>query len=285
MHYLLILSLTLLAFTAHSRNDVLANAQRLAQSPTPSLDYTLFNHYPHRSSAYTQGLVWHQGTLYESTGQYGHSSLESYSLKQRYQQHALADHLFAEGLTLFNQQLYQLTWKQQHGLIYTLDLEPQGRFTYQGEGWGLTHDGQHLIKSNGSAQLSWHRASDFQQLWQRQVHLDQHPLRYLNELEYINGHLWANVWYSDWLAIIQPDTGQVIARLDLSPLRQHLKPAFNQQHSADVANGIAYNPEQQQIYITGKYWSRLFVLRLSDSARAYLYPSPTPQKKPTTTGD
>ena len=221
--------------------------------------YEVTAQYPHDSAAYTQGLLWADSVLYESTGQYGHSDIRRVDLKSGrvLASRPLPADRFGEGLVLLNGRLYQLTW--QSGIAYTYDaatLAPRDSFQYTGEGWGLATDGTSLIMSDGSDSLRFLSPTDFQ--LQRVVHVKYNgsPLRQLNELEFMNGELLANVYESNWILRIDAKTGEVretIDFVDMFPKR----PEY-----AEVMNGIALSPDGGQLLLTGKHWPVLFQVRL-----------------------
>jgi glutamine cyclotransferase len=219
--------------------------------------------FPHDPSAYTQGLVWADSVLFESTGLYGHSELRRVDLRSGrvLASRALAADRFGEGLTLMKGRLYQLTWES--GVAYAYDastLAPRDSFHYAGEGWGLATDGTSLIMSDGSDSLRILSPTTFQV--QRVVHVRYKgaPLYKLNELEYVNGDVFANVYQSNWVLRIDPVTGDVREVLDFSDLYPE-RPA-----SAEVMNGIALAPDGVQLLLTGKLWPILFEVRLRSRA-------------------
>lgn len=217
--------------------------------------------YPHDPEAFTQGLLWHEGRLLESTGLNGRSSLRRVDLKSGAvaEQVPVPEQYFAEGLALVGESLYQLTWQSHAGFRYRLaDLAPEGGFTYEGEGWGLCYDGQRLVRSDGSADLIFHRPADFAELGRVTVTLDGAPQERLNELECVSGDVYANVWQTDRILRIDPASGRVEAEIDASGLL-----SAEERQGADVLNGIAYNPEDEVFYITGKLWPKLFEVRFA----------------------
>lgn len=217
--------------------------------------------YRHDPQAFTQGLLYFDGMLYESTGLYGKSSLRRVLVDSGHITHRvdLPQRLFGEGLARVGQRLYQLTWKAGVALVYALpDLRLLGRRHYPGQGWGLTWDGRHLIMSDGSATLRYLNPEDFSVDHRVRVTYRDAPVARLNELEYFCGALWANIRYADVIVRIDPDTGGVTAVLDAAPLRQALpEPA-----SAGVLNGMAWNPQRQRLLVTGKNWPAMFALSL-----------------------
>ncbi|NNC65877.1 MAG: glutaminyl-peptide cyclotransferase [Gammaproteobacteria bacterium] len=217
--------------------------------------------FPHDPAAFTQGLLVHDGQLYESTGQYGHSSIRRVDLQTgRVEQlMPLSYRHFGEGMTILGDRIYQLTWKSQTALVYDLQsfelLETQ---RYTGEGWGLTDDGEALIVSDGSAMLRYYDPDSFELLRTLEVTDEGQRVTRLNELEYIDGEIWANIWYDDRVVRISPETGEVLAWVDLS----HLVPRA--QRSADaVLNGIAYDADADRLFVTGKNWPQLFEITLA----------------------
>lgn len=230
----------------------------LAQASVPVWGFRIINTYPHDPQAFTQGLIYHNGFLYEGTGLYGQSSLRKVELQtgRVLQSRSLPQKYFGEGITLFQSRFYQLTWQNQEGFIYDLNFNPVGRFTYQTEGWGLTHDGQRLIMSDGSAQLFFLNPRTLRPERTLTVRAAGQPVQRLNELEYIQGRIWANVWQTSRIAIINPQSGNVEAWLDLSGLAL-LAQARNPNPDA-VLNGIAYDGQGRRIFVTGKLWPYLF---------------------------
>lgn len=217
--------------------------------------------YPHDPAAFTQGLAIDGGRLYEGTGQYGGSSirrvdLESGRVEQR---SALANRYFGEGIAILNGKLYQLTWRSGLGFVYDVDsFRLLATFSYRGEGWGLAHDGEHLILSDGSATIRFLDPEDFSVVRRIEVLDNDQPVTLLNELEYIDGEIWANVWYDDRIARIDPDSGKLLGWLDLS----HIYPSGGRGRE-QVLNGIAYDADSERLFVTGKNWPRLFEIELT----------------------
>ena len=231
----------------------------------PTLAYDVVKSYPHDSQAFTQGLIYRDGVLYESTGLNGRSSLRRVRLDtgEVLQQKRVDTRYFAEGMTDWGASLIQLTYTTNLAFVYnrsTFALEDT--FTYTGEGWGLTQDGRRLIMSDGTAALRFLDPVTRRESGRVTVTADGRPVEHLNELEFIKGEVWANVWLTNRIAIIQPSTGRVRAWLDLAGL---LPPA-NTGH--DVLNGIAYDAAGDRVFVTGKLWPRLFEIRLPPSRSA-----------------
>ena len=229
--------------------------------PAPSLyTYEIVNTFPHDPAAFTQGLIFLDGTLYEGTGLNGKSSLRRVTLEsgEVRQQHNLETRFFGEGIVGFEQRIIQLTWRSQLAFVYDRDsFELLNQFTYTTEGWGLTHDGQRLIMSDGTATLYFRDPETFVETGRIEVHNDSQPVARLNELEYIEGEIFANIWQTDYLARIAPDSGEVLGWIDLTGL---LSPT--QRRHTDVLNGIAYDPQNKRLFVTGKWWPYLFEIKL-----------------------
>lgn len=240
---------------------VLAVPLFAAARAIPVESYRIVHVYPHDATAFTQGLVFVNGMLYESTGQRGQSTLRMVDLASGrvLQQHDLAAKYFGEGLTDWQSHLIQLTWQSHLGFVYdTFSFRTVRTFTYPWEGWGLTHDSRHLILSDGTSVLHLLDPSTFKPVGKIQVTADGQPLMNLNELEYIHGEIYANIWETNRIARISPATGKVIEWIDLSGLR----PPSVQQNDNAVLNGIAYDSQHDRLYVTGKLWPNLYEIKL-----------------------
>lgn len=216
---------------------------------------------PHDPGAYTQGLVFSGGFLYESTGKYGASSIRKVEIATgRVLKIALLPRAhFGEGLTLWRDRLIQLTWRSKVGFVYDRgSFSKIGEFRIDAEGWGLTSDGKSLIMSDGTDTLRFLDPETFAETGRLAVSDDGDPVWNLNELEYIDGEIFANIWFEDVVARISPQSGAVLGWLDLSALRNFLDAGG----SAEVLNGIAWDPEGRRLFVTGKYWPKLFELEL-----------------------
>lgn len=223
--------------------------------------YEIVNTFPHDPRAFTQGLVFHDGALVESTGLEGQSTLRRVELQtgRILQRVEVPPYFFAEGLTLFGGKLYQLTWKGEKGFVYdSQTLKKTGEFKYEGEGWGLTHDADSLILSDGSERIRFIDPSDFRVKRTITVRDGGRPVPELNELEYVRGEIYANVWHQNRVARIDPQTGRVLGWIDLAGL---LKPGDVSDEEA-VLNGIAYDEQGDRLFVTGKLWPKLFEIRL-----------------------
>jgi glutamine cyclotransferase len=226
----------------------------------PTYGYEVVNEFPHHPQAYCQGLSISGDVLYESTGKYGESTLRRVDLETgKVQQVQKLDRsLFGEGLTIWDNQIIQLTWKNNIGIVYDRQtFQELRRFSYEGEGWGLTHDGQHLIMSDGSATLRFLDPRTFQVVRRLLVHSQGRRVDQLNELEYVNDEIFANLWYKDHIARISPQTGEVTGWIDLHGLLR------GRPDPDAVLNGIAYDRASGRLFVTGKNWPKLFEIRLT----------------------
>jgi glutamine cyclotransferase len=216
--------------------------------------------YPHDPAAFTQGLAIEAGQLYEGTGQYGASSVRRVDLTsgRPEKQRALGPRYFGEGIAILDGLLYQLTW--QNGVVVVYDLETfevERTVEYSGEGWGLTHDGDELIMSDGSATIRFRDPDTFAVTREIEVRHDGVPLTRLNELEYVEGEIWANIWYDDRIARISPADGKVLGFIDLATLYPQ-----SARGSEAVLNGIAYDAASQRLFVTGKNWPQLYEIEV-----------------------
>ena len=215
--------------------------------------------YPHDPRAFTQGLLWHHGSLYESTGQYGQSSLKKVALHSGDILHEirLSPRLFGEGLAKVGDRLIQLTWREEVALTYEVEtFHELGRLNYSGEGWGLTYDGTSLVMSDGSDVLTFRDPQSFAVQRRLPVTLKGRPMSLLNELEFADGSVYANIWQKRDIVRIEPLTGHVTAVIDASRL-----PYQSKEPSEDVLNGIAYIPDRRTFLLTGKLWPKIFEVR------------------------
>jgi len=240
---------------------VSASSAQVAPSRPPVYGFKVVNTYPHDAQAYTQGLIFRGGFLYESTGLNGRSSLRKVRIDtgQVVQQRAVDAQYFAEGLTEFGGRLIQLTWQSQTAFVYDLaTFKPLQNFRYAGEGWGLTHDGARLILSDGTDTLRFMNPTTFREEKRVAVRDGATPVKDLNELEYVQGEIYANVWHTNRIARISPATGRVVGWIDLSGIL----PAVYQNDPEGVLNGIAFDAEKNRLFVTGKLWPRLFEIKL-----------------------
>lgn len=227
----------------------------------PVQSYKIVRAYPHDTGAFTEGLEFHDGALWESTGLNGHSSIRRVDLAtgRPIEDHPLSTLYFGEGITFFGGRLYQLTYK--NGVAFEYDprtFKQTGSFHYSGEGWALTHDSKRLIMSDGSSSLRFLDPVTFAEQDRLAVRDGARPVTNLNELEWINGQIWANIWGQELAARIDPRSGQVISWIDFSGLRAQAGCTAD----CDVLNGIAYDPASKRIFVTGKRWPKLFQIQV-----------------------
>lgn len=228
----------------------------------PVYSYEVVNVYPHDPAAFTEGLLFRDGYLYESTGMNGASSIRKVELKSGrvVQQRDLPSTIFGEGIVDWKNELISVTWKTQEGYVFDIDtFDFKRKFNYPGEGWGMTHNDKNLLLSDGTPSI---RVLDPQTLRQTAaIHVTAQgkPVDQLNELEWVKGQIYANIWQTNRIARIDPKTGKVTAWIDLSGLLSHSDRAFDR---VDVLNGIAYDAKGDRLFVTGKYWPNLFEIRL-----------------------
>ena len=223
--------------------------------------YKIVNTYPHDPNAFTQGLVYEDGYLYEGTGLQGASTIRKVELEtgKVLQIYHLPDQYFGEGITIFDDKIIQLTYLKQTGFEYDKKTFKLLRdFSYKTEGWGLTHDGKHLIMSDGTPVLSFLDPETFELVSRVLVYNRGILQEYLNELEYINGKIFANIWQTDEIAIIDPKSGVVTSIIDLEGILKE-RDIHGQ---IDVLNGIAYDAKKKRLFVTGKFWPKLFEIKL-----------------------
>jgi glutamine cyclotransferase len=235
-----------------------------SQAPTDSgsptrYTYHIVKTYPHDTAAFTEGLVFSNGSLYESTGEYGYSSLRRVNLENGtvQQEFLLPSQYFGEGLTAINDSLIQLTWQEKIGFVYdkqTFGL--LGNFSFSTQGWGLTYNGSELIMSDGTSNLYFLNPVTYQKVGQISVHDGKAPVTNINELEYVNGTVYANIWHQQKIAIINPQTGTVKGWIDLTGI-------YQSNGIDDVLNGIAYDEQTNSLYVTGKDWPYLYQIAIT----------------------
>lgn len=235
----------------------------VASAMPEQYSFSVVNTYPHDTHAYTQGLEFHNGYLYESTGQRGQSTLRKVELKtgKVVQQYDLPNKYFGEGMTIVDDKIVQLTWQEGIGFVYNKNtFEKESEFPYQSskEGWGICYDGKRLIKSDGSNRLYFLNKDNYREEGYVEVYNHKGPVDNLNELEYIDGKVYANIYYSDIIVIIDPETGQVEAELNLIGLL----PQKEVTTDTNVLNGIAYDHQGKHLYVTGKNWDKLFEIKM-----------------------
>ena len=231
----------------------------IVPAKTPLIPYTIVAEYPHDTSAYTQGLEFYKGKLYEGTGDFKTSSLRitDYKTGKVEKKHMMGtDSIFGEGITIFKNKIYQLTWES--NLVYVYDVnnidKPIKTFKWPYKGWGLTNNGTNLITSDGSANLYFVNAADFRLMRTISVTENGSPVYQLNELEYIDGFVFANIYQTDKIVKIDPETGFVVGKMDLPGIIQKFAPGYTPKPMDEVLNGIAYDSATKKFLITGKRW-------------------------------
>jgi len=234
-----------------------------SDEPVQKYTYQVIKNYPHAKEHYTQGLEFYNNTLYEGTGEYGTSGLfkKRYQTGETAQSVKLAEKYFGEGITILNDKIYQLTYKHQKGFVYRLDdFALIDTFTFRSaEGWGLTNDGKNLIMSDGTHQLTWISPANYAVVKTVQVASNRGLITNLNELEYVNGTIYANVYTTDIIVQIDPETGKVISEINLAGILNMYKNAGDK---IDYLNGIAFNQNTGNLFVTGKYWPKMFEIKL-----------------------
>lgn len=233
----------------------------LATPAAADTPWTLVRSHPHDPTAFTEGLFFHDGALFESTGLEGQSEIRKVSLKDGtvLERRAIPRPYFGEGIVNWKDRLISLTWRHRQGFVWKLnDFSPVSQFRYEGEGWGLTQDGRSLIMSDGSAQLRFLNPDTLTEERRLTVSFRGRPVDRLNELEYVNGEILANIWYENRIARIDPRSGDVIDWIDIS----RLVPLSGASDSEAVPNGIAYDAKGDRLFVTGKNWAKLFEIRL-----------------------
>ncbi len=247
------------------QNSEITRRIEVVSDVTPKLlKYRIVNTYPHDINSFTEGLEFYKDTLYESTGQKGNSYFRKYDYKSGkvYQQVNLDSQYFGEGITFINEKLFQLTWQENTGFIYnanTLKLEKTFAFTKNIEGWGMTNDGKYIYQSDGTEKI-WKMDPESQKMVDYiNVYTSSSKIKSINELEWIDGKIYGNIWQKDAIAVINPSNGSVEAVLDLAGLRKFVK-----NEAAEVLNGIAYNSKTKTIFVTGKNWDKMFEINVSE---------------------
>jgi glutamine cyclotransferase len=227
----------------------------------PLYTYKIVNTYPHDRNAFTQGLVFEDGVLYEGTGLHGQSTLRKVELETGdiLRILTLPAQFFGEGVTIYGNKLIQLTWQSNVGFIYDKEsFELLQEFNYSTEGWGITHDGKRLIMSDGTSTLHFLDPETFQEIGQIEVYDRNGPVTKLNELEYVQGEIYANIWKTDRVARIAPLTGRVMGWIELENI---LSPE-DRNHRVDALNGIAYDAKNDRLFVTGKFWPKIIEIEM-----------------------
>ncbi|CAM1357302.1 MULTISPECIES: glutaminyl-peptide cyclotransferase [Tenacibaculum] len=260
-------AVTALAFYPNKSKKLNNSIEVLAKEAPAVYSYKIANIYPHDKGAYTQGLEYKNGYLYESTGRNGESTLRKVELEtgKVLQKTDLDEKYFGEGMTIFNNKIYWLTWHARKGFIYDFETFKQlGSFNYtnSNQGWGLTHNGSELIKTDGSNKVWFLDANTQEEKRSVQVYTNKYPVDNLNEIELINGKIYANKWQQNSIVIINPETGVVEGVANLNGLRDIVAKDQTLEPQDDVLNGIAYDAENNRLFVTGKHWGKLFEIEL-----------------------
>jgi len=237
------------------------SAQAQDKSEIPVYGYKIINTFPHNTESFTQGLFLEDGILYESTGLNGKSSIKKLDLKtgKVLKSRNMQDKFFGEGMTIVDNKIYQLTWRTKTGFVYNKDsLEILRTFSYKTQGWGITYDGKYLILSDGSDVLYFMDPKSFVIVGKLEVYDEKGKVRNLNELEYIDGEIYANIWGKELIARIDPKTGYINSWIDLTGIL----PPEDRKGKEDVLNGIAYNPVNKTLLVTGKFWPKIFEIEI-----------------------
>jgi glutaminyl-peptide cyclotransferase len=233
-----------------------------ADAAVPVYGYDIVHTYPHDTSAFTEGLFYLDGYLYESTGLEQHSSIRKVRLEtgEVVQKRDVPPQYFGEGIVNWKDHLISLTWRSQVGFVYNLrSFQPQRQFTYEGEGWALTQNGIHILMSDGTPQIRLLNPQTLLPTGQILVTLDGKPVSNINELEWVKGEIYANVWQTNWIVCIDPHDGHVASAINMSGL---LAPSDIVTGQTDVLNGIAYDAKHDRLFVTGKNWPKLFEIRV-----------------------
>ena len=243
----------------------LALAAPAAQAELPNYGYKVVHVYPHDPHAYTEGLFYLGGFLYESTGQVGESTIRKVRIEDGavLQSRAILPSLFGEGIVNWHDHLVELTWRSQVGFVYDLrTFRKRREFHYEGEGWALTQDGTQIYMSDGTSAIRILNPQTLLPTGRIVVSAEGKPVKNLNELEWVKGEIYANVWKTNWIVRIDPKDGHVAGVIDLTGI---LGPADIVQGQTDVLNGIAYDAKRDRLFVTGKNWTKLFEIRIKDS--------------------
>ena len=249
-------------FEGHEK-QLINSIYLMADHPPVIYTYKIVNTYPHDPKAFTQGFEYHNGFFYESTGQYGKSSLRKVEVEtgKVLKKIEIDKKYFAEGMTIFGNKIYQLTWRAKKGFVYDLNsFEKVDEFKYQQseEGWGLTNDGKYLIKTDGTDKMWFLDPETLKEIRFIETYTDKRKAEKLNELEYINGKVYANIWQQNSILIVNPENGAIEGIINLKGLQQKA----GQKGEDNVLNGIAYDKENDRLFVTGKDWNKVFEIKV-----------------------
>lgn len=257
--------------TAESTDNAATNAAAEPDMNVPAaISYNIVNQFPHDPKAFTEGLEYRDGVLYESVGQYGKSDIRKVELAtgKILQSTKMEDRYFGEGLTILNGKIYQLTYKEGKGIVYNLaTMKQESIFSFPAqEGWGLTNNGTHLIFSDGSNKVYFMDPATQAIVKQLTVNDERGPVYRINELELINGFIYANIWQADVIVKIDTTTGRVAGRVDMNTIREQggIPPNMNNEEMPETMNGIAFDAKGNRIFITGKNWPKIFEVQLDN---------------------
>jgi len=259
--------LTAIVFYENKTSKVNKTIYVLADSAPEIYNYKIVNTYPHDSKAYTQGLEYYNGFLYEGTGRNGTSSIRKVELKtgKVLQQSDLDEKYFGEGITIFNNKLHQLTWKAGFGIVYNLESfekEKEFKYTKSREGWGFTNNGEKLIKTDGTERIWFLNPDTLIEENYIEAYTNERKVEKLNELEYVNGLIYANIWQQNSILMVNPTNGKIEGVANLNSLYNEISKEQNLDGSDEVLNGIAYDKDTNRLFVTGKHWSKLYEIEL-----------------------
>jgi len=259
--------ITALVFYEDKTEKVTNPVYFMADSSPDIYTYKIINIYPHDKEAYTQGLEYRNGYLYEGTGRKGTSFIRKVELEtgKTLQQKDLDAAYFGEGITIFNNKIYQLTWQSGIGIVYdleTFEKEKEFKYTKSREGWGLTNNGEHLIKSDGTERIWFLNPETLIEESYIEAYTNKQKVEKLNELEFINGKIYANIWQKNSILIVNPASGKVEGVADLISLKAKISQEQNLSDDDDVLNRIAFDKENNRMFVTGKHWSKLYEIEL-----------------------
>ena len=259
-------NLKALVFSDGTSQEITSRVELVSDVEPKLLKYTIVNMYPHDVNSFTEGLEFYKDTLYESTGLKGKSYFRKYDYKtgKVFKQIDLDSQYFGEGITFLNGKMYQLTWQEKTGFIYnanTLKLEKTFKYDKNIEGWGMTNDGKYIYQTDKTEKI-WRMNPDNQKMIDYvNVYSGGSKIPSINELEWINGKIYTNIWQKDAIAVVNPKTGSVEGILNLTDLRKSLSSKIT---TDDVLNGIAYNPKTKTIFVTGKSWDKIFEIKVTE---------------------
>jgi len=256
-------SISAIAYYQNEQRTLNNTVYFLAKNPPSIYNYEIVNEFPHDKNAFTQGFEFYNGFFYESTGNYGKSTLRKVDISsgEVLQKIDIDKQYFAEGLTIFKNKIYQLTWKKNKGFVYDLEtfkLEKTFNYSQSKEGWGLTHDNNKMIKSDGTERMWFINPETLREDGFIEAYTNKRKAESLNELEYVNGKIYANVWQKNAILIVNPSTGAMEGVVDLKGLQSKA----DQSGDDNVLNGIAYDNENDRLFVTGKKWSKVFEIKL-----------------------